>query len=133
MPIYEYRCESCGHEMEVMQKLADDPLKDCPDCEQPALKKLISAVAFRLKGSGWYETDFKTGDEKKNLAAGDDKPAAKTSDGKSDSKSDAKSDSGSKTETKSDSKSSSETKSDSKSTSDTKKSSSKKTDSTKAA
>jgi putative FmdB family regulatory protein len=67
MPIYEYRCESCGHELEKMQKLADAPLTDCPACGQPALKKLISAVGFRLKGSGWYETDFKRGDKKKNL------------------------------------------------------------------
>jgi putative FmdB family regulatory protein len=67
MPIYEYRCEHCGHELEKMQKLADAPLTDCPACGQPTLKKLISAVGFRLKGSGWYETDFKKGDKKKNL------------------------------------------------------------------
>ena len=70
MPIYEYRCADCGHELEVMQKLADTPLQDCPECEQPALKKKISAVGFRLKGSGWYETDFKTGN-KKNLVEGE--------------------------------------------------------------
>ena len=67
MPIYEYRCESCGHELEKMQKLAEAPLTDCPSCGQPALKKLISAAGFRLKGGGWYETDFKQGDRKKNL------------------------------------------------------------------
>ena len=67
MPIYEYRCESCGHEFEKMQKLADAPLTDCPACGRPTLKKLISAAGFRLKGSGWYETDFKKGDKKKNL------------------------------------------------------------------
>lgn len=67
MPIYEYRCEHCGHELEKMQKLSDAPLTDCPACGQPTLKKLISAVGFRLKGSGWYETDFKKGDKKKNL------------------------------------------------------------------
>lgn len=66
MPIYEYRCEHCGHEMDKMQKLADPPLTDCPACGQPTLKKLISAAGFRLKGSGWYETDFKKGN-KKNL------------------------------------------------------------------
>ncbi len=59
MPIYEYRCDGCGHEMEVMQKMSDDPMKDCPVCKESKLKKLISASGFRLKGSGWYETDFK--------------------------------------------------------------------------
>ncbi|WP_295391036.1 zinc ribbon domain-containing protein [uncultured Thiodictyon sp.] len=67
MPIYEYRCEACGHELEKLQKLADAPLTDCPACGQPTLKKQISAAGFRLKGSGWYETDFKQGDKKKNL------------------------------------------------------------------
>ena len=59
MPIYEYRCDGCGHEMELMQKMSDDPMKDCPVCQESKLKKLISAAGFRLKGSGWYETDFK--------------------------------------------------------------------------
>jgi len=67
MPIYEYRCTACGHELEKMQKLADAPLTDCPACGQPTLKKQISAAGFRLKGSGWYETDFKQGEKKKNL------------------------------------------------------------------
>ena len=67
MPIYEYECETCGHKLEALQKISDDPLKDCPECGKPALKKLISAAGFRLKGGGWYETDFKTGN-KKNLA-----------------------------------------------------------------
>ncbi len=79
MPIYEYRCENCGHELEAMQKMADEPLKECPECGKPALKKLISAAGFRLKGSGWYETDFKGG-KKKNVAesgsSSGDKPAA---------------------------------------------------------
>jgi len=75
MPIYEYECEACGHAFEAMQKMADSPLTDCPECNKAALKKLISAAAFRLKGGGWYETDFKTGD-KKNLAA---KDSSKTS------------------------------------------------------
>ena len=66
MPIYEYRCEKCGHEMDALQKISDDPLVDCPACGEPALKKLVSAAGFRLKGSGWYETDFKSG-TKKNL------------------------------------------------------------------
>ncbi len=73
MPIYEYRCESCGHELEKMQKLADAPLTDCPACGKPTLKKLISVAGFRLKGSGWYETDFKKSDKKKNLHEGGDK------------------------------------------------------------
>lgn len=69
MPIYEYRCESCGHTLEALQKISDAPLSDCPECSQSALKRLISAPSFRLKGSGWYETDFKSGkDKKRNLA-----------------------------------------------------------------
>jgi putative FmdB family regulatory protein len=67
MPIYEYQCESCGHALEALQRLSDDPLIDCPACTKPALKKHISAAGFRLKGGGWYETDFKSGN-KKNLA-----------------------------------------------------------------
>lgn len=67
MPIYEYQCQSCQHEVEALQKMSDEPLKDCPSCDEPALKKMISAAGFRLKGSGWYETDFKSG-SKKNLA-----------------------------------------------------------------
>jgi len=84
MPIYEYCCQECGHSLEAIQKLADAPLTDCPECGKAALKKQISAPAFRLSGGGWYETDFKTGD-KKNIAGerGDtaDKPAAKTESG----------------------------------------------------
>ena len=59
MPIYEYACQDCGHEMEVIQKINDLPLEDCPVCGQSALKKKISVSGFRLKGTGWYETDFK--------------------------------------------------------------------------
>ena len=72
MPIYEYRCDSCAHELEALQKMTDDALVVCPHCGQPALKKLLSAGAFRLKGSGWYETDFKRG-SKKNLHGDTDK------------------------------------------------------------
>lgn len=68
MPIYEYRCDACGHELERLQKMSDEPLKDCPECGKPALQKLISAAGFRLKGGGWYETDFKGG-KKRNVAA----------------------------------------------------------------
>ena len=67
MPIYEYRCEDCGHQLEKLQKMSDAPLKDCPVCSTQGLRKLISAAGFRLAGSGWYETDFKT-QGKKNLA-----------------------------------------------------------------
>jgi len=67
MPIYEYLCADCGHQLEALQKISADPLKDCPSCQQPGLKKQISAAGFRLAGGGWYETDFKTG-SKKNLA-----------------------------------------------------------------
>ena len=69
MPIYEYRCEQCGHELERLQRLSDEPLRDCPACERPGLRRLVSAAGFRLKGSGWYETDFKQG-QKRNLADG---------------------------------------------------------------
>ena len=70
MPIYDYQCASCGHQLETIQKFSDAPLLDCPSCAAPELKKLLSMPGFRLKGSGWYETDFKTG-AKKNLAGGD--------------------------------------------------------------
>ena len=83
MPIYEYRCRECGNELEAIQKISDAPLTDCPACGKPALEKLVSASAFRLKGGGWYETDFKTGN-KKNLAGAkkdsSDSPAPKSSD-----------------------------------------------------
>jgi putative FmdB family regulatory protein len=86
MPIYEYRCKACGHELEKLQKISDDPLVDCPACGQPALSKLISAAGFRLKGGGWYETDFKK-DKKRNLAGDTD---SKGSDSKTDNKSESK-------------------------------------------
>lgn len=70
MPIYEYVCNECGHKFDALQKFSDDPLKTCPACEKDSLKKKISAAGFRLSGSGWYETDFKS-DRKKNLAQGD--------------------------------------------------------------
>ena len=71
MPIYEYRCNACQHELEALQKMSDDPLVDCPACQQPELNKLISAAGFRLSGGGWYETDFKSGN-KKNLSGDKD-------------------------------------------------------------
>ena len=75
MPIYEYQCQKCGSEVEALQKISDDPLVECPDCGEPELKKMISAAAFRLKGGGWYETDFKTGN-KKNLHGASDKASS---------------------------------------------------------
>jgi len=72
MPIYEYRCQDCGHELEVLQKISDPPLKECPECHRESLQKRVSAAGFRLKGSGWYETDFKgKGEKKRNLADSD--------------------------------------------------------------
>jgi len=59
MPIYEYRCASCGHELETLQKFSDAPLTDCPSCHGAHLKKKVSAAGFHLKGSGWYATDFR--------------------------------------------------------------------------
>ncbi|BAZ94982.1 FmdB family transcriptional regulator [Thiohalobacter sp. COW1] len=67
MPIYEYQCTKCGHELENLQKISDPPLTDCPECGEAALQKLVSAAGFRLKGGGWYETDFKSG-SRKNVA-----------------------------------------------------------------
>lgn len=89
MPIYEYRCDACDHELERLQKMSDEPLTDCPACGKPALRRLISAAGFRLKGGGWYETDFKSKGQR-NLAndgkaSGDGKSAgsdSKPSDGK---------------------------------------------------
>jgi len=97
MPIYEYRCEACSHYMDALQKISDAPLTDCPECGKPALKRLISAPSFRLKGSGWYETDFKSDKERKrNLvesgdkSAGDKPKESSGGEGKSDSKSESK-------------------------------------------
>lgn len=68
MPIYEYRCEACQHELEALQKISDEPLVVCPKCNASALRKQVSAAGFRLKGGGWYETDFKSG-SKKNVVS----------------------------------------------------------------
>lgn len=76
MPIYEYVCESCGAVTEALRKISDPPLEICPACGQSALRKKVSAAAFRLKGGGWYETDFKTSDRKKNLFGEEGKSAA---------------------------------------------------------
>ena len=76
MPIYEYACKECGHRFDALQKMNADPLTDCPECGKPGLKKLLSAPNCRLKGGGWYETDFKK-ENRRNLVEGADKPSAK--------------------------------------------------------
>ncbi len=81
MPIYAYKCQACGREHEALQKISDAPLTECPACHEQALKKQLTAPAFRLSGIGWYETDFKK-DKRKNLAG--DNPSGSSA-GKSDS------------------------------------------------
>ena len=105
MPIYEYQCQQCEHQFDTLQKLSDKPLRKCPECGKLKLTKLISAAGFRLKGAGWYETDFKSG-SKKNLAAGD-----KSGSGSSDSADSGSSDSKSKSSAAETSNSSNKTKS----------------------
>ncbi|MCH9695090.1 MAG: zinc ribbon domain-containing protein [Gammaproteobacteria bacterium] len=87
MPIYDYACKSCEHTFDALQKMSEPKLVDCPECGEPSLRKLMSAPKFRLKGQGWYETDFKTGD-KRNIAGGSEKKsdAGKTDTKKTDSK-----------------------------------------------
>ncbi len=70
MPIYEYRCRDCGHELEAMQRITAQPLTDCPDCGEAELTRLISATSFVLKGSGWYVTDYKDKGKGKGKAEG---------------------------------------------------------------
>jgi putative FmdB family regulatory protein len=91
MPIYEYRCSACGHELEALQKFSDAPLADCPSCHAATLVKQLSAAGFQLKGSGWYATDFK--------GSGGKSAPAKT-DAASKSESGAGSEGGAKGETK---------------------------------
>lgn len=78
MPIYEYVCENCGHHLEKLQRVSEAPLQQCPKCHQDTLKRLISAAGFRLKGGGWYETDFKDSDKKRNLAETSEATKAET-------------------------------------------------------
>jgi putative FmdB family regulatory protein len=85
MPIYAYACQECDHSLDALQKVSDEPLKDCPECGKPALKRLLSAPRFRLKGKGWYETDFKS-DNQRNLH-GEKEPAKEKSSGDKDTKS----------------------------------------------
>lgn len=79
MPIYEYQCDACGKRSEVMQKIGDAPISECPKCGDKKVRKVVSAAAFRLKGGGWYETDFKSSN-RKNLA-GDDSGGSKSDSG----------------------------------------------------
>ena len=80
MPIYEYQCEACGHRLETLQKISEEPLSVCPECGRSSLQKLVSAAGFRLKGSGWYATDFKDSGKKKT---GDASSASVPPEGKS--------------------------------------------------
>ena len=106
MPIYEYQCGQCEHKLETIQKLSEDPLKECPECGESSLRKLISAVSFRLKGTGWYETDFKDKDKAKDKKDGNNNDSAKKSEKKTETASkaeskDTSSNSSKKAETKS--------------------------------
>jgi len=81
MPIYEYQCDKCGHHLEALQKISDKPLRECPECGRHTLKRLMSAPLFRLAGSGWYETDFKSDKEqKRNLLEKGEKEPSKAED-----------------------------------------------------
>ena len=103
MPIYEYRCASCGAEKEYLQKVSDPVLTDCPECGKPTFEKQVSAAGFQLKGNGWYVTDFRdkgkkpTADKGKPAAEGEkaasDKPAETKKEEKAESKSESKSES----------------------------------------
>ena len=102
MPIYEYACKQCDHTLDALQKISDDPLVDCPECGEPALRKKVSAPRFRLKGEGWYETDFKK-DNQRNVHKADSEPVKtekSTKDGKADSKKESKKDSSAATPAK---------------------------------
>ena len=122
MPFYEYECTNCRYYTEVLQKISDEPLKKCPSCGKKTFKKLVSAPVFRLKGSGWYETDFKSDQERKRNLAGAEREESSSSAGKSDAKpttgGDAKTPAGAadtKAQGKTEGKSSAEPKSESKS------------------
>jgi len=81
MPIYEYECKACGHRLEKLQKISAPALTDCPACEASELSRLVSAAGFRLAGGGWYETDFKSGGTRRNLAGESGKGGDATSSG----------------------------------------------------
>ena len=90
MPIYEYQCQACGHEIEKLQRISDERLKDCPDCGEAELHRLVSAAGFRLKGGGWYETDFKKGEQRNLHESGASKDSSSPSVSKGSSASAAK-------------------------------------------
>jgi putative FmdB family regulatory protein len=91
MPFYEYECTNCKFYVEALQKISDPPMRKCPSCKKPTLKKLVSAPVFRLKGGGWYETDFKSDQEgKRNLAGGEEAAEAKPAEDIKDKDKDAK-------------------------------------------
>ena len=98
MPFYEYQCAACGHHHEELQKVTDRPLRKCPACGRTSLTRLVSAPVFRLKGGGWYETDFKNDKEAKRNLAGEkepatgDAPAAKAADKPADKPAEARAD-----------------------------------------
>jgi putative FmdB family regulatory protein len=91
MPIYEYRCESCGHREEFLQKVSEPLLTECPVCHKPSFIKLLSAAGFQLKGSGWYATDFKNKAAKPAEKTAEKKPEEKKSDTKPETKTETKS------------------------------------------
>lgn len=93
MPFYEYQCDACGAHHEVLQKISDEPLKKCPECGKSKLKRLISAPVFRLKGGGWYETDFKSEQENKRNLAGREEESSSAETPKAESKDTPSSDS----------------------------------------
>jgi putative FmdB family regulatory protein len=95
MPIYEYRCNACGHQEEFLQRVSEPPLTECPVCRKPTFQKLLSAAGFQLKGSGWYATDFKSKAskpaEKKTDDSSDGKSASPKTDAKPEKKTESKS------------------------------------------
>jgi putative FmdB family regulatory protein len=82
MPIYEYACKNCDHTLDALQKMSEDPLVFCPSCGEPGLKRLISAPRFRLKGEGWYETDFKKGNQRNLVSSDTEAPKSDKTDAK---------------------------------------------------
>ena len=86
MPIYAYQCQGCGHKLDKIQRITDAPLTDCPECNQPSLKKQITAASFKLTGTGWYETDFKNKSTQKEKSADNSGSDTKTADKTADSK-----------------------------------------------
>ena len=113
MPIYEYQCKACGHQLEAFQKMSESPLTECPSCHAAALNKLISSTSFQLKGTGWYATDFRdkgkpkpaatdeSGSSGSDAGAGD-ASSTKSTESKTDSKTDTKTDTKTKTDSKAD-------------------------------